>query len=97
TVEQSDNLNIKLTFGPNLAKTGDIVDYIVVSGSTDSLSQVTIDTTFVPNGLNVIHRFNGTTNPVPHNSLPVSHKLLVKVDDNVLRAGYNKTFVSDGS
>ena len=96
-VEQADNLNIKLTFGPNLAKTGDIVDYIVVSGSTDSLSQVTIDTTFVPNGSNVIHRFNGTTNPVPYNSLPVSHKILVKVDDNILRAGYNKTFVSDGS
>jgi hypothetical protein len=97
TVEKAHNLNIKLTFGANLAKTGDIVDYIVVSGSTDSLSQVTIDNTFVSNGSNVIHRFNGTTNPVPHNSLPVSHKVLVKVDDNILRAGYNKTFVSTGS
>lgn len=97
TIEKAANLNIKLTFGANLAKTGDIIDYIVVSGSTDSLSQVTIDNTFVANSNNVIHKFNGTTNPVPHNSLPVSHKVLVKVNDNILRAGYNKTFVSDGS
>ena len=96
-IEQADNLNIKLIFGANLAKTGDIIDYIVVSGSTDSLSQVTIDTTFVADGNTVTHMFNGTTNPVPHNSLPVSHKVLVKVDDNILRAGYNRSFVSDGS
>lgn len=96
-IEKSDNLNIKLTLAANIAKTGDIVDYIVVSGSTDSLSQVTIDNTFVADGNTVIHQFNGTTNPVPYTSMPVSHKMLVKVGDNILRAGYNKTFVSDGS
>jgi hypothetical protein len=97
TIGKADNLNIKLTFGANLAKTGDIIDYIVVSGSSSSLSQVTIDNTFVTNGSNIIHKFNGTTNPVPYNSLPVPHKVLVKVGDKILRAGYNKSFITDGT
>ena len=83
---------LQIIFPSDLVIANDVVNYIIFAGTTNTFSQVSIDNTFVSNGVNTVHRFNGVQNPIPFNKKPLSHKVLVKVNDKILNAGYAKKF-----
>lgn len=95
----TNNLNGKLSvnISPDVVVTGDIIDFMIFENYQETLSQVTIDKTFVADGVTKVHRFDNVTNPVPFKSIPVSHKVLVKVNDRILKPGYVKKFISNNS
>lgn len=88
---------VGVTVSYDVITAGDVVDLMVFSDYQNSLSQVTIDKTFVSDGIKTVHKFDGTTNPIPFSKPPLSHKVLVKVDDKILKAGYTKKFISGNS
>ncbi len=88
---------IGVTISYDSVNTGDVIDFIIFEDYQNTLSQVTIDKTFVANGVTRVHKFDGTTNPIPFSKPPLSHKVLVKVDNKILKAGYTKKFISGNS
>jgi hypothetical protein len=70
-------------------QTGDIVNYTLYEGETNQYSQLLVDQTFVSDGVNRVHRF--TTDPMvplPGVAMPLSHRILVSVDNKFLNPGY---------
>jgi hypothetical protein len=96
-VSGSSSGNVEVTISPTMLSTGDVIDFMVFEDYQQTLSQVYIDKTFVADGNNKIHKFDGTTNPIPYSRLPISHKVLVKVDDTILKSGYTKKYVAGNS
>ncbi len=88
---------LSVTISPDVILAGDIVDFMIFENYQESLSQVTIDKTFVADGVTKVHKFNNTTNPVPYRSIPISHKVLVKVGDRILKPGYVKKFIAENN
>jgi len=96
-VSGSTNGNIEVSISPTLISPGDVIDFMIFEDYQQTISQVYIDKTFVADGINKIHKFDGTTNPVPYKKLPLSHKVLVKVNDTILKSGYTKKFIAGDS
>ena len=96
-VTESVNEKIQVSISPTMLELGSVIDLMVFADYQQTLSQVYIDKTFTADGINKIHKFDGTTNPVPYNRLPVSHKVLVKVDDVILKSGYTKKYIAGNS
>jgi hypothetical protein len=84
---------LQIIFPTDLVKANDVVNYIIFAGTANTFSQVSIDRTFVPDGIKTVHKFDGVRNPVPFNTKPLANKVLVKVDDSILTPGYAKKFV----
>jgi hypothetical protein len=85
---------VKIVFEPvNLAE-GDFIQYVIYDTRVQTYSRVMVDRTFEADGLNNYHVFDGVENPVPFNSLPISHNTLVKVDNQVLSPGYSASFTA---
>jgi hypothetical protein len=88
---------VKIEFSNNVLAEGDFVQYSLYSTLIKTHSQVDIDKTFVPDGSSNYHIFNGSTSTVPFNNLPISHNILVKVNNKILNPGYSISYTTTDS
>jgi len=79
-------LQIMLTNGTTVS--GDIIQYTVYNSILQQYSTVQIDNTFIPDGVTVYHTFD-TDGPIPFESKPFSHNILIKNDNIMLNPGYS--------
>jgi hypothetical protein len=93
SVAVSSSGKLEIIFPTDKVIANDVVNYIIFADTVNNFSRVSIDNTFIPDGIKTVHKFDGMKNPVPFNTKPLAHKVLVKVDDTILNAGYSKKFV----
>ena len=75
----------------------DTVQYSLYNNTLKTYSQIITDKTFIPDGSTTTYGFDGTTNEVPFNNDPWSHKILLLVDDKVQTPGYSRTYTATSS
>ena len=71
-------------------KIGELIQYAFYDSEVQSFSQIIADNTFDnSSGQNIYHKFDTKYIPVPFNKQPISHNILVKVDNRLLSPGYS--------
>ena len=101
-IEQSDENDevsdrIKIVFDIASLQENDLIQFALYNSEVQTFSQILIDNTFDSDGVNNIHRFDQVDFPVPFNKQPVSHNILVKVDNQILVPGYAKRYITTSS
>jgi len=99
TLENSTELDIrknrvKIVFEPTVLNNGDFVQYSLYSTEVKTYSQIIIDNTFEADSVTDYHIFDEIENPVPFNKQPLSHNILVKVNNTVLNPGYRIAYTT---
>lgn len=85
---------VKIEFSASTIENNDFIQYSLYSTPMQTYSQVSIDKTFISNNSNNYHDFDGTINAVPFNNKPISHNILVKVDNKILNPGYSVSYTT---
>jgi hypothetical protein len=85
---------VQLVFESSAIAQDDVIQYSIYNGLIQSYSQITIDNTFVSNGINNYHTFDQVDNPVPFNKQPISHSLLIKKSNTILNPGYSVRYIA---
>jgi hypothetical protein len=88
---------LKIVFSQNFLAEGDFIQYSIYATKIKTYSEVIIDNTFVADGVATTHMFDGEIIPVPFNNEPVSHNILVKVDNTILNPGYSISYTTTSS
>lgn len=80
---------VSFDFGPT-PNDGDVIDYTIYNGKIDKYSELTIDDTFVADGINKVHRWDQTlgASKVPANKKPYAPNILVNINSSFLNPGY---------
>ena len=97
TLVQSSNTSdypnrVQIVFDFTVLAENDFVQWTIYGSELKTYSQIVIDRTFEADGLTNYHKFDTTNIPIPFNALPISHKILVTVNDRILNPGYNISF-----
>jgi len=88
---------LKIVFAQGLLAEGDFVQYSVYGTNVKTYSEVIIDRTFIPDGITKTYQFDGEIIPVPFSKEPISHNILVKVDNTILNPGYSVSYTTTAS
>jgi hypothetical protein len=80
---------IKIVFEASALNTDDLIQYAIYDSDVQTYSQVSIDETFVSDSTKFYHKFDQINYPIPFNKQPISHNILVKVNDRILNPGYS--------
>jgi hypothetical protein len=67
---------------------GSVIQYAIYNNEVQTFSQVSIDNTFESDGNRIYHTFDND-DPIPFNKQPISHNVIVKVENNILNPGYS--------
>lgn len=84
---------IKLVFDQAVLNEGAFVQYSIYNSTVKTYSQVSIDKTFESDGLNNYH----VLETVPFNYDPVSHNVVVKINNRILQPGYSISYTTTTS
>lgn len=85
--QYTNKLKIVLSSSPLVE--GDLIQYVIYNSLVKTYSQVIIDNTFIGDGETIYHKFDGVENPIPFNNESISHSIIVKVNDKVLKPSYS--------
>lgn len=90
---ESANSRVEIQF-VNIPAANAIINYTIYNGNNNQYSQMIIDNTFVSDGIKTVHKFNTETNPipVPYESKPISHNILVQSGNVILNPGYSEKY-----
>lgn len=84
------NNKVGIEFGASPIS-GSIITYTIYENDEQNYSQIVIDESFQADGTNTQHKFATVSNstPLPFDEKPISHRILVRVGDSFMNAGYN--------
>ena len=81
---------IKIVFDVSVLTEGAFIQYSLYNSTVKSYSQVSIDKTFESDGVNTYH----TLEAEPFNYDPISHNIVVKINDRILQPGYSISYTT---
>ena len=86
---EDDNGFVAFAFGPTPPADA-IIDFTLYDGKIDQYSELTIDDTFIADGVNKVHRWDETigNKPLPAKKKPYWQNMLVSVNTKFLNPGY---------
>ena len=82
---------LKIVFQSGVLAAGDFVQYSIYGTTIKTYSQISVDRTFESDGETDYHLIT----PVISETQPFSHKILAKVNNNILNPGYSISYITD--
>ena len=89
-VDNNGFVGIELTVKSSI---GEIYDYTIFNTPQANLSQISIDQTFIADGVKYWHKFDNIVNPIPFTKTPLANNIIVEANNKILNPGYRKKFV----